>query len=200
MRVRKDQILEVQPISATTLPLPTLAATSTAQTDGSQKAIVRGGAKGATTAADVTSTSQSADRNALDVQIRTSAGAVVDTFGGGTQFAEDAAHVDGGVGTLSLAVRNDAQVSRTSANADYSSIAVDDVGRPIVASAAYSTRIDEASATVTYIGNALCGSVTSAAVWQIKKIDSASGTSITFADGDPQFNNIWDNRAALTYS
>lgn len=120
--------------------------------------------------------------------------------GGGSQFAEDAAHITGDFGTMSLAVRNDAQVSRTSANADYSAIAVDDVGRPIVASAAYSTRIDEALPTVTYIGTALCGSATNAAVWQIKKIDSAIGTSITFADGDPQFNNIWNDRATLTYS
>lgn len=60
-------------------------------TGGTQKAIVRGGAKGATTAADITSTSQSVDRNAMDVQIRTSAGVVVDTFGGGTQFADGAA-------------------------------------------------------------------------------------------------------------
>lgn len=55
-------------------------------TGGTQKAIIRGGAKGATTAADVTSTSQSVDRNALDVQIRTSAGVVVDTFGGDTSL------------------------------------------------------------------------------------------------------------------
>ena len=60
-------------------------------TGGTAKAIVRGGAKGTTTAADVTSTNQSADRNALDVQIRTSAGAPVDTFGGGTQYATGAA-------------------------------------------------------------------------------------------------------------
>ena len=80
-----------QPVSAASLPLPTLAATSTIQTDGTQKSIVRGGAKGATIAADVTSTNQSADRQALDVQIRTSAGVAVDTFGGGTQYADGAA-------------------------------------------------------------------------------------------------------------
>jgi hypothetical protein len=55
-------------------------------TGGTTKAIVRGGAKGATTAADVTSTSQSVDRQALDVQIRTSAGAAVDTFGSSTEY------------------------------------------------------------------------------------------------------------------
>lgn len=60
-------------------------------TGGTQKAIARGAAKGSTTAADVTSTNQSADRQALDVQIRTSAGVAVDTFGGGTQYADGAA-------------------------------------------------------------------------------------------------------------
>lgn len=39
-------------------------------TGGSQKSVVRGGAKGATTAADVTSTSIDADHNALDVSVK----------------------------------------------------------------------------------------------------------------------------------
>src|SRR6266850_2105381 len=58
-----------QPISATSLPLPTGAALSAPQTDGTQKAIARGGAKGATTAADLTSTAEGADHQALDVQL-----------------------------------------------------------------------------------------------------------------------------------
>lgn len=64
----------------------------------------------------------------------------------------------------------------------------------------YTTRIDEASATVTYIGDAAIGSATSAAVWRVKKIDTTSGTSITFADGDGTFTKIWDDRATITYS
>lgn len=74
------------------------------QTDGTQKSIVRGGAKGTTTTADVTSTAQSADRQGLDVQIRTSAGAAVDTFGGGIQFADGAAR---GTATGTLAMVDD---------------------------------------------------------------------------------------------
>lgn len=62
------------------------------------------------------------------------------------------------------------------------------------------TRIDEASGTVTYIGSAQPGSAASAASWQIKKIDSSSGTIITFADGDGLFNNVWNDRASLSYS
>lgn len=137
---------------------------------------------------------------ATQVQLDADGNLPIPSSGGGTQYQEDTGHTTGDTGTLTLAVRNDAQIARTSANSDYSSIAVDDVGRPIVASAAYSTRIDEASGTVTYLGNALCGTATSAAAWQIKKIDSSSGVAITFADGDPQFNNVWSDRASLTYS
>lgn len=50
--------------------IDTKVATASNQTDGSQKAVVRGGAKGTTVAADVTSTSISADRQALDVVIQ----------------------------------------------------------------------------------------------------------------------------------
>lgn len=60
--------------------------------------------------------------------------------------------------------------------------------------------IDEASATVTYIGKSPVNSATSAAVWQIKKVDSTSNpTSIKFADGVTSFTKIWDDRATFTY-
>lgn len=62
------------------------------------------------------------------------------------------------------------------------------------------TRLDEVSATVTYIGEATAGSATSSAVWLIKKIDETSGIIVTFADGNTNYDNVWDNRAALTYS
>ena len=64
--------------------------------------LIRGGAKGVTTEADVTSTSQGVDRNALDVQIRTSAGVVVDSFGGGTQYTEGATQASP-IGTAAMA-------------------------------------------------------------------------------------------------
>lgn len=68
----------------------------------------------------------------------------------------------------------------------------------------YVTRIDDTTtANVTYIGKAVpTGSAiaTSSAVWQVTKIDESSGTVITYADGGLLFNNIWDNRASLTYA
>lgn len=53
----------------------------------------------------------------------------------------------------------------------------------------------------TYYGSALSGSATSAALWQIQA-SSVSGnvTTFTWADGDDNFDNIWDNRTSLSYS
>lgn len=62
-------------------------------------------------------------------------------------------------------------------------------------------KVDEASSTVIYQGFAIFGSLTSEAVWQIKKIEeSGTVTTVTYADGNDDYDNIWDNRAALSYS
>lgn len=65
----------------------------------------------------------------------------------------------------------------------------------------YASRIDDTTtANTTYIGKAAIGSATSGAVWQIAKLDTSSGMVKTWADGDSLFNNIWDDRASLSYS
>jgi len=61
-------------------------------------------------------------------------------------------------------------------------------------------RIDEASATITYIGQAQDDSSIGDPVWQIQRIDTSSGTIIQWADGNNNFDNVWDDRAALTYN
>jgi len=60
--------------------------------------------------------------------------------------------------------------------------------------------IDEASATTTYIGEAVTNAATSAAAWRIQRI-SVSGTitTIEWAGGGSRFDQVWDNRASLTY-
>jgi len=70
----------------------------------------------------------------------------------------------------------------------------------VASSVVYGTRIDEATSTVTYIGKAVPGTATSAASWQIQKMDTTTGTVITWADGNGSSDNIWDNRTSLTYS
>ena len=68
----------------------------------------------------------------------------------------------------------------------------------------YATLIDDVTtAQVMYVGYAIPGSATSSAVWQIRKIDesgSPTTLALSFADGNQSFDNIWDNRASLSYS
>lgn len=61
--------------------------------------------------------------------------------------------------------------------------------------------IDEASATITYVGEAVTGSSLASGSWRIKRI-TQSGTVllIEWADGDGLFNNVWNDRASLIYS
>ena len=58
----------------------------------------------------------------------------------------------------------------------------------------------DTQAAVTYIGCAECGSASTDAKWQIQRV-TVAGTveTIEWADGDGKFDNIFDNRAALTY-
>lgn len=70
-----------------------------------------------------------------------------------------------------------------------------------VVSPSLATKVDEADASTTYIGTAVIGAATSSALWQIKKVSvSGTVTTITWADGNDNYDNIWDNRASLSYS
>lgn len=67
---------------------------------------------------------------------------------------------------------------------------------------AMAMRVDDTTGTI-YQGWAEPGTATSAASWRIRKVVTSGtpeDTTITFADGDRSFNNIWDNRASLSYS
>ncbi len=62
-------------------------------------------------------------------------------------------------------------------------------------------QLDDIGGGVTYVGEADAGSATSAASWRIKEItETGPDISIIWADGDTNFNNIWDNRLVLSYS
>ena len=64
----------------------------------------------------------------------------------------------------------------------------------------FAIKIDS-SGTTTYIGQAKIGTATSTADWQIQKIsESGTVTTFTWADGNTEYDNIWDNRASLSYS
>lgn len=59
-------------------------------------------------------------------------------------------------------------------------------------------RLDE-GATYTYVGKAAIGSSDASAVWQIIRYPSADFSEGLYADGDANFDNVWDDRESLTY-
>jgi len=65
----------------------------------------------------------------------------------------------------------------------------------------YPQKIDEATDTLVYVGFAqVQGQDPSLALWKIKKIEKIGSVwEITYADGDEQYDNIWNNRASLNY-
>lgn len=80
-------IVNPMPVSAASLPLPAGAALDATLTGGTSKAIARGGAKGSTTAADVTSVSIDANTQALHTNVTNfpASQAVTGTFWQATQ-------------------------------------------------------------------------------------------------------------------
>ena len=61
---------------------------------------------------------------------------------------------------------------------------------------------DSVSDTVAYLGKASIAASTASAVWQVRKFTFGTDGDVTvgWADGDEEYNNIWDNRASLSYS
>lgn len=63
-------------------------------------------------------------------------------------------------------------------------------------------QVDDTGTTL-YQGWAEPGTATSASGWRIRRVVSSgtpTDTSITFADGNRNFDNVWDSRTGLTYS
>jgi hypothetical protein len=61
-------------------------------------------------------------------------------------------------------------------------------------------RLDEVSDTLFYVGKAVVGSVDANAVWQIVRY-TTTGVILKseYANGAEAFNQIWNDRATLTY-
>lgn len=54
---------------------------------------------------------------------------------------------------------------------------------------------------VVYFGQARLAANTGDAVWQIRRITTVGGlTTIEWADGNDRYDNVWNNRASLSYS
>jgi hypothetical protein len=70
--------------------------------------------------------------------------------------------------------------------------------------AKYTIRYDQDAdpPTFAYLGEAIPGASPAASVWRIQKlVFSVDGdVTTTWAEGNANFDNIWNNRASLTYS
>jgi len=62
-------------------------------------------------------------------------------------------------------------------------------------------QLDEEVGGTTYIGEAEPGSLFANPVWRIKRIvEDGPDSVITWADGNSDFDNIWNDRLSLSYS
>ena len=135
-------------ITAASLPLPTGAAADATLTGGTAKSITRGGAKGTTTAADVTSTASGANHNALDVVIYDTAGNPITSFGGGATASElHLGEVGGRTRTVSVVLTRPAD---TTAYAAGDQIA-DSTSSPTILTFTGAARINNGSFRITEI-------------------------------------------------
>jgi hypothetical protein len=122
---------------------------------------------------------------------------------GGTQFAEDAGHSSGAVGTLALAVRNDAAAnSTTDANGDYAAIAVDVKGRIFTDSSLINGNIILEGAGVSSAGVqrvSVAADAHDAAVTErpIRISGRAQATVPTDVSADGDNTNLWVLRSGL---
>lgn len=74
-----------------------------------------------------------------------------------------------------------------------------DVDEQIVASSPLTfLKDDTTTAGYTYLGEALPGTATSAASWRIARVNGTTDAVYYASTGD--FNQIWDNRASLSYA
>ena len=65
----------------------------------------------------------------------------------------------------------------------------------------YALKFDSVSATVQYKGEAIPGADVADPIWRVCKINvTGDDIDIIWADGNTRFDNIWDNRASLSYS
>jgi len=117
------------------------------------------------------------------------------------KVAPDATGVEILTDTLSSGVGagKDVQRMKIGYGADGAYVDLDE--RPATDTAILAARVDEALGGVTYAGQAQAGTLPSAAGWRIRRLTESGGDVIVeWADGDAAYDNVWDDRASLTYS
>lgn len=91
-------------------------------------------------------------------------------------------------------------LGQTTSAASISVVLASDQSAIPVESTQYKVQLEEASATITYVGQALPGTANAAATWRIKRLDSAVGLIVSWADSVSTFTKVWNDRATYTYN
>lgn len=85
--------------------------------------------------------------------------------------------------------------------ADYPDPVVEDDPLAETISAGLAIQIDEVSDTVSYVGRAEPGTLTSGFVWQISRLtETGPDLVVEWAEGTSEFDKVWDNRLLYNYS
>lgn len=86
-----------------------------------------------------------------------------------------------------------------------SDIAPDDVDTFLDSASAFQDYAEKAGrdstdSDIIYVGRKTEGATTSDPAWQIYRINITNPDVTEYADGDTNFDNVWDDREALSYS
>ena len=76
-------------------------------------------------------------------------------------------------------------------------------GRPLKYTQGVPTQVavDTSTSGTTYVGESAPNTATSSALWRCYKVVvTSTAVTVKFADGNDNFDNIYDDRASLTYS
>jgi hypothetical protein len=114
---------------------------------------------------------------------------VVTNAGASTDLLVQAVPSEGASGDV------DVTLDSSSSNPVY----VASAGTLSVSSAAATNLLVDDTGTYTYLGKAAPGTATSASSWQVSRVTNATGDT-SFGNNSVDFDQIWDNRASLTYA
>jgi hypothetical protein len=132
--------------------------------------------------------------------IGTDTGLDVNIIGGVSLFAEDSAHASGNIGTFVMGVRNDSNTAMTSANGDYSpvavnangAVAINDGGNSITVDGTVSIAAAQFTKTVTpnlILSSAATGSIATT-VYSISFASNGTTAALVSVDGGVNYISL----------
>lgn len=130
---------------------------------------------------DVASSGVSADGDFANLSVDSTGALRVTGGGGGTQYAEDAAHSSGDTGTLALVVRKDTAATLAGTDGDYTGLIVDANGRLHVNASGAAVPITDNSGSISVDDNGGALTVDNGGTFAVQ-VDGAALTALQLID------------------